>query len=43
MCACAGDTVEMLGWRLRNGELPPIIPPKVVVVACGTNSKGLVR
>ncbi|CAL8463966.1 g3501 [Coccomyxa elongata] len=37
----AGDGVEHLLWRLRNGELPPIVPPKAIIVACGTNSKGL--
>jgi len=35
--------VEQLHWRLKNGELPPIVPPKVIVIACGTNSKGMVR
>ena len=34
--------MEQLLWRLKNGELPPIVPPKVIVIACGTNSKGMV-
>ncbi|BDA49069.1 probable platelet-activating factor acetylhydrolase IB subunit beta at C-terminar half [Coccomyxa sp. Obi] len=37
----AGDGVEHLLWRLKNGELPPIVPPKAIIIACGTNSKGL--
>lgn len=37
-----GDGVEHLLWRLKNGELPPIVPPKAIIIACGTNSKGLV-
>lgn len=39
----AGDGVEQLKWRLENGELPPHVPPEVIVLAIGTNSKGLVR
>ena len=39
----AGDGVEQLKWRLENGELPPRVPPEVIVLAIGTNSKGLVR
>jgi hypothetical protein len=35
--------VEQLLWRLKNGELPHVHSPKVVVIACGTNAQGLVR
>lgn len=44
MCKCAdsGDGAEQLLWRLQNGELPPVVAPQVVVIACGTNSKGMV-
>jgi hypothetical protein len=39
-----GDGTEQLLWRLQNGELPPAArAPKVVVLACGTNGKGMVR
>ena len=38
----SGDGVEQLKWRLENGELPPLVPPKVIVLAVGTNSKGMV-
>ena len=34
--------MEQLIWRLENGELPPVTPPKVIVLAVGSNSKGMV-
>lgn len=38
----SGDGVEQLKWRLENGELPPFVAPKVIVLAVGGNSKGMV-
>ena len=38
-----GDGVEQVKWRLENGELPALVPPKVIVLAVGSNSKGMVR
>lgn len=38
-----GDGVEQLKWRLENGELPHVVPPKVIVLAIGSNAKGMVR
>ena len=35
--------MEQLVWRLENGELPSDTPPKVIVLAVGSNSKGMVR
>ena len=35
--------MEQLKWRLENGELSPMVPPKVIVLAVGSNSKGMVR
>ena len=34
--------MEQLIWRLENGELPPVTTPKVIVLAVGSNSKGMV-
>ena len=39
----AGDGIEQLRWRLEAGELPPEAPPKVIVLAVGSNAKGMVR
>ena len=39
----AGDGIEQLRWRLDAGELPPETPPKVIVLAIGSNAKGMVR
>ncbi|CAL8467129.1 g6665 [Coccomyxa elongata] len=35
--AIAGDTVQRLLWRMRNGELPKKNHPRVVVVLIGSN------
>ena len=39
----AGDGIEQLRWRLDAGELPPEVPPKVIVLAIGSNARGMVR
>ena len=39
----AGDGIEQLRWRLDAGELPPEVPPKVIVLAVGSNARGMVR
>lgn len=33
----AGDTVQRLLWRMRNGELPKRNHPRVVVLLIGSN------
>jgi len=34
----SGDGTQHLLWRLQNGELPPQLKPKVVVLLIGTNN-----